>query len=251
MNEPTPVRKTQSRRAQILKIVAVLLVFVGGAAALRESGLLELMQDRELLQQRVDELGVLAVVAYLAMWVPLQVLLSQAFLPTVAGGIMFGWLGGGILAVIGAALGCTAQFLVARYVFRDTAEWLVLSRFPEIHEIVEERGVATLILLRLLYAPSFALNIVGGISSMPLRKFALAYGALLPQSLLVCFVADSFYRFGWSDMPPIRWATMVGIVVVGVLGYRAAVKRWPELRIRKKRRKIREVLSGEVSADVE
>jgi uncharacterized membrane protein YdjX (TVP38/TMEM64 family) len=236
VTEARPAPPPRSRRVQILKIGAIALVFVGAIAAVRESGLLELLQDREELARRVDEFGVLAVLAYLAMWVPMQVLLSQAFLPTIAGGIMFGWLGGGLLAVVGASLGCTVQFLVARYVFRDTAEWLVLSRFPEIHEIIEERGVATLFLLRLLYAPSWALNIVGGISSMPLRRFVLAYAAILPQSLLLCFVADSFYRFGWADMPPVRWATMIGIVVVGVLGYRAAVNRWPELRIRKSRK---------------
>jgi len=231
-----PVRKILSRRSQILKLVAIGLVFAGAAAALRQSGLLDLMRNRELLQMRVDELGVLAVVAYLAMWVPLQVLLSQAFLPTVAGGIMFGWLGGGLLAVAGASLGCTAQFLVARYVFRDTAEWLVLERFPAVHEIVEERGMSTLFLFRLLYAPSFALNIVGGISSMKLRHFAVSYIAIVPQALLICFIADSLYRFGWREMPPIRWAVMVGIVVASVLAYSAAVKRWPELRIRKRRK---------------
>ncbi len=237
MTEASTAVARGSRRAQLLKLAAVALVFAGGVALLRESGLLELMQDREQLQSRVDDLGPLAVVCYLGVWIPMQVLLSQAFLPTVAGGIMFGWAFGGALAVAGAALGCTVQFLVARYVFRDTAEWLVLERFPQVHELIEERGLAILFVLRLMYAPSFVLNIVGGISTMPLRKFALAFPALLPQCLLICFVADSFYRFGWSDMPAARWATMAGIVVASVVAYRGAVQRWPELRIRKRRAK--------------
>lgn len=232
MSEVAP--KQRSRKGLILRLVVVVVVFAAAAGLLKESGLLELLADRERLRTAVDELGVFAMLGYLAVWVLMQMLLSQALLPTVAGGMMFGWLGGGLLAVAGAALGSTAQFLVARYVFRSTAEWLVLERFPGVRAQVEERGTALLFLMRLLYAPSFVINIVGGVSPVTYRQFAMAFPALIPQSLLICFITDSFYRYGWADMPPIRWATMVGIVVAAGVTYVWATRRWPELKIKRR-----------------
>ncbi len=231
---PGPKPRQRSRKGLVLRLGAVLVVFAVAAGWLKESGIIELLADRQGLQTRVDDLGVLAVLAYLGIWIMMQVLLSQALLPTIAGGMMFGWLGGGLLAVVGASLGCTVQFLVARYVFRSTAEWLVLERFPGVREQVAERGTSLLFFLRLIYAPSFVLNIVAGVSPIKLRQFAMAFPAMIPHSILICFVTDSFYRYGWADMPPIRWATMVGIVVAATGTYLWATRRWPELKIKRR-----------------
>jgi uncharacterized membrane protein YdjX (TVP38/TMEM64 family) len=210
--------------------VVVLLVAGVGGWYLRGSGLMEFLEP-EGLRGRVDRLGWQAYGLYFAAWVLLVTFLGQTFLPTVAGGVMFGWLLGGVLAVAGAALGHTCQFWVARKLLRGPAESLLFRRLPHVPRAIEERGLALLVVLRFAWAPAWAVNLAAGVTRVRFRDFVLAFPAALPGAVLICLVSDSLLVYGWRDIPPARWGWMAAILAGGVGLYLWATRRWPELKL--------------------
>ena len=217
------------RKRDLLRVAAFLVVAAAVVPLVNALGLGELL-DASTLRGRVDELGRTAWAIYLGAWVILVVFTGQSLVPTVAGGILFGWVAGGFAAVVGATIACTAQFLVVRYALRGPAERLFFSRFPRLMDGIEDRGLGLLVLLRYLWAPLALVNIAAALSQMPLRRFVLAFPALLPQALLYCLVSDSLYTFGWRAIPLERWGLMAALVLGGLGTYWIAVRRWPELR---------------------
>jgi uncharacterized membrane protein YdjX (TVP38/TMEM64 family) len=223
-------QRRRSRKLDVLRVIVFILLAGAAAAWLRGSGLLEYLEP-EGLRARVDALGWWAIGFYFLAWILLVVLLSQTLLPTIAGGVMFGWLLGGILAVLGAALGASVQFWLARTVLKGPAESLIFRRLPQVREALEERGLALLILLRFVWAPSWAVNLGAGLTRLPYRTFAMAFPALLPGAVLITLLSDSLLVYGWRDIPPIRWGSMAAIVTGGIGVYLWAVRRWPELKL--------------------
>lgn len=86
--------------------------FLGGAEYLA----FETFRDnRGLLLDFVEQNGVVAVLAYMAVYaVAIAFSLPGGAVLTLAGGFLFGTLGGGMITVVGATLGATVLFLAAR-----------------------------------------------------------------------------------------------------------------------------------------
>ena len=211
-------------------MVLVLLAAGVGGWYLRGSGLLEYLEP-EGLRDRVDSLGWRAFGLYFLSWILLVTLMGQTFLPTVAGGVMFGWLLGGVLAVAGGALGHTCQYWLARKVLRGPAESLLFRKLPHVPRAIEERGLALLVVLRFAWAPAWAVNLAAGVTGVRYRDFALSFPAVLPGAMLICLVSDSLLLYGWSAIPPVRWGAMTAILAAGVGLYLWATRRWPELKL--------------------
>ena len=230
---PPPERspRRRSRKLDALRVVVVLLIVGVVGWYLRGSGLLEYLEP-EGLRERVERLGWQAFGLYFGAWILMVTFLGQTFLPTVAGGVMFGWLLGGALAVVGGALGHTCQFWVARKILRGPAESLLFRRAPHVPRAIEERGLALLVVLRFAWAPAWAVNLAAGVTRVRFRDFALAFPAALPGAVLICLASDSLLLYGWSDIPPVRWGAMAAILTGGVGLYLWATRRWPELRLR-------------------
>ncbi len=233
MTRPGPEAppRRRSRKLDVIRVVVVLILLGVGAWYVRGSGVLEFL-ERETLRGHVDELGGWGVAVYFGAWILLVTFLGQTFVPTVAGGVMFGWLLGGLMAFVGAVLGHTAQYLVARSALRGPAESLLLRRYPQFARAIEERGLAVLVVLRFAWAPAWAVNLASGVTGVRLRDHLLALPAVIPSTLLVCLISDSVFLFGWSAIPAARWGAMAAILVGGVGFYFWATRRWPELRLK-------------------
>lgn len=129
----------------------------------------------EALRAALDSFGALAPLAYMAAYVAATV----AFLPgsvfTLAGGVLFGpWLGT-LYALIGATVGATAAFFVARYlasdwVARRTGGWL-----RRLIDGVEREGWRFVAFTRLV--PVFPFNLLNyalGLTRIPAMQYVLA-----------------------------------------------------------------------------
>jgi uncharacterized membrane protein YdjX (TVP38/TMEM64 family) len=94
---------------------------------------------------------------------------------TVAGGLLFGTLAGGALAVVGSTLGALALFVAVRYHLTD-ALTIRASRFLErIRPRLERDGFSYLLAIRLVPAfPFWLVNIAAAVSGIRLLTYALA-----------------------------------------------------------------------------
>ncbi len=135
----------------------------------------------------------------LGFWGPLVFVLGYAaatvaFIPgsalTLAAGAIFGLVKGTLLAFLGASLGATAAFLVARYGARSWVERKLegQERFRRIDRAVGAQGGKIVALLRL--APIFPFNLLNyglGLTGVRFLPYVLASLAMLPGTLMYVY----------------------------------------------------------------
>lgn len=123
----------------------------------------------------VDTHPVLAPAAYLLLYAAAVLLsLPESAVLTVAGGLLFGTLSGGLLAVIGSSTGAVALFLAVRYHLADAIA-ARRGRFLEaVRQSLHRDGFCYLLAIRLVPAfPFWLVNLAAALSGMRL----LSYGA--------------------------------------------------------------------------
>jgi uncharacterized membrane protein YdjX (TVP38/TMEM64 family) len=99
----------------------------------------------------------------------------EAAIVTVAGGLLFGTVLGGALAVIGASLGALALFLAARTAFADLLAARVAPFLDRIRPGIERDGFLYLLAIRLVpIFPFWLVNLAAAACGMRLVPFAFA-----------------------------------------------------------------------------
>lgn len=112
---------------------------------------------------------------------------------TLAGGAIFGFWWGALLNTIGANLGATAAFWVARTLGREGVRALVGNRLAGLDRLAEAQGFVWLLRLRLIpIVPFNLLNFGAGLTAMPWRRYAAATAiGVLPGTLVYTFFATA------------------------------------------------------------
>ena len=186
-------QKRLIKRAWPLLLVAVVLFF-GWLNNLHELfSLSSLIQNRVALGQMVANNFVFAVLAYIALYI---VLVGMSFpgasFITIAGGLCFGGLLGGFLTVIGATLGATVIFLIARSSFGDVLE---KRAGPFVSKMLEGfKEDQFLYLLSLRFTPVFpfwVVNIVPALLNMKVLPYAAAtFLGIIPGTLAYAYIGS-------------------------------------------------------------
>jgi uncharacterized membrane protein YdjX (TVP38/TMEM64 family) len=112
---------------------------------------------------------------------------------TLAGGAVFGFWWGTLLNTLGANLGATAAFLLARWLGRDGLKTLLGDRLAGIDRVSGRAGVAWLLRLRLIpIVPFNLLNFASGLTVIPWPTYVAATAlGILPATLVYTFFADA------------------------------------------------------------
>jgi len=167
--------------AHLMRRLWPLLLLVGVATLIYGMGwhrylsLEHLAANRESLRTLMDEHYVLALTAFTVLYA-LAVALSipGAVVLTIASGFLFGWLVGGILSVVGATIGATAVFLVARSALRDV---LIAKAGPRLQRFAEgfrEDALSYLLFLRLIPVfPFWLVNLAPGLLGVSFWTYVL------------------------------------------------------------------------------
>ena len=124
---------------------------------------------------------------YLLVYVLVAALsLPGATVLTLAGGAVFGLLQGTLLVSLGSTLGATAACLLARTLLREPVRRRFGQRLGPIEAGVRRDGAAYLLSLRLVpVVPFFLVNLLMGLTPMPLRSFAVVSQlGMLPATLV-------------------------------------------------------------------
>jgi uncharacterized membrane protein YdjX (TVP38/TMEM64 family) len=111
--------------------------------------------------------------AYFVLYVVVAALsLPGATAMTLAGGALFGMWVGLVTVSFASTIGATLACLVARFVLRDWVQNRFGDRLKAINEGIEREGAFYLFTLRLVpIFPFFVINLVMGLTKMPLRTF--------------------------------------------------------------------------------
>jgi uncharacterized membrane protein YdjX (TVP38/TMEM64 family) len=118
---------------------------------------------------------VLALIAYVALYALLVALsLPCGLIMTVAGGLLFGWLLGALAAIVGATLGATSVFLIARGAVGDTLSRRAGPWLAKLSQGFQKDALSYMLFLRLVPAfPFWFVNIAPAVLGVPLRTFVL------------------------------------------------------------------------------
>lgn len=113
---------------------------------------------------------------------------------TIAGGAVFGLWFGALLNTLGANIGASAAFGLARALGREGAKRIGGRRLAGLNRATAERGFIGLLILRLIpLFPFNALNVGSGLTAMRWRDYALATVlGILPGTMVYTFFADAF-----------------------------------------------------------
>src|SRR3972149_6251805 len=147
----------------------------------------------EILKAWILELGPWGPVAYIVIYSISPVMLLPALPLTVAGGILFGPVGGIIYPAIGSTIGASIAFLISRYLARELVAKLLSKkgRWSELDKEVERRGWKIVAFTRLIpLFPYNFLNYAFGLTKIKFSHYVLASSVFMLPAI-VAFVLFS------------------------------------------------------------
>ena len=158
-------------------LAAILALMVAGYLAGWHEylSLSELIRHRETVAGFIADNRVSAILIYAAVYA-LVIALSfpgGSFL-TIAGGLFFGWLIGGLVTVVAATLGATAIFLAARTSLGDALRARAGKRLAQLSEGFRKDAASYLLFLRLTpIFPFWLVNLAPALFHVPLSTYVL------------------------------------------------------------------------------
>jgi uncharacterized membrane protein YdjX (TVP38/TMEM64 family) len=192
--ETTPGTGTERRhlrRFAPLAVIAAVTILVLAMGWHRELSLENLVHHRAALDAFVAGHGLAALATFVAIYVAVVALsIPGAGLLSVASGVLFGILLGGLASIVAATVGAIAIFLVARTAF---GEHLVRRAGPLAARLTEgfrQDAFSYLLFLRLVPAfPFFIINLVAALAGVRLAPFVAATAVgIVPAAFVLASV---------------------------------------------------------------
>jgi len=211
------------------KIVIALLII---AAVIFLFRVLPIATWLKAFQIYVRGLGALGYVVYIVVYAACVVAFVPASILTLGAGAIFGFVGGTIVVVIGATIGATLSFLLARTVMRKRIEAMTATnaKFRALDRAIAAEGMKIVFLVRLAVVFPFTyINYAFGLTAIPLGRYVLAtFVGILPATAAFVFAssaATSAATTSTSSVTKIVYiAGGVVAVIVSVLIGRIATK---------------------------
>jgi uncharacterized membrane protein YdjX (TVP38/TMEM64 family) len=177
---------------RLLPLAAVAVLAVVTVIALGHGGLsLEaLVRDRAAIDAFVSEHRLVAVLVYVVLYIAVVALsVPGATFLTVTGGFLFGVVVGACAAVIGATVGATLIFLVARTALGEPLLRRAGPRASQLARGFRDDAFSYLLFLRLVPAfPFFLVNLVPAFAGVRLGPFVAATAlGVIPASFVYAF----------------------------------------------------------------
>jgi uncharacterized membrane protein YdjX (TVP38/TMEM64 family) len=217
--------------------VLVLLALIGAALALRVDRYLtldSLRENRVQLTAFVQSHGAAAAAGFVLAYICMVALsLPGAAIMTLAGGFLFGAVAGAALSVIGATVGASALFLVARFAFGDVLRERAGPFLARMAEGFRKDAFNYLLFLRLVpIFPFWAVNLAPALLGMRFPAFltATALGiipATIVYSMFGAGLGQIFDAGAQVSVKDILSPTMIAALIgLGCLALLPVVVKW-------------------------
>jgi uncharacterized membrane protein YdjX (TVP38/TMEM64 family) len=196
------------------KVIAALLIIAAIVVAFR---LLPVADWLRAFQIYVRGLGALGYVLYIVVYAICVVAFIPASILTVGAGAIFGFAGGTIVVVIGATIGATLAFLLARTVMRKRVEAMTAknAKFRALDRAIAKDGTKIVFLLRLAVVFPFTwINYACGLTAIPLWRYVAAtFFGIIPATAAFVFVGTAATNATTSSSSITRAIYIVGGIV--------------------------------------
>jgi len=171
-------------------VVCAALVAVHFSGIGKYASLENLQENKMMLQQQVQEKYLFSAGAFIGTYIiAVGLSIPGATILTLAGGFLFGTILGALYVNVGATLGATVVFLLARYLL---GEWVQKKYKKELHTFnkeIEKNGKNYLLTLRFIpLFPFFLINILAGVTTIPLFTFIWTTSlGIIPGSIVYAY----------------------------------------------------------------
>jgi uncharacterized membrane protein YdjX (TVP38/TMEM64 family) len=144
----------------------------------------------EHLEALVSSFGLLAPLAFVALYVVTCLLALPGSLMTMLAGALFGPVLGTLYGLTGATLGATAAFLIARYIASDWVAATAGGRLKRLVEGVESEGWRFVAFVRLVPLFPFSItNFAFGLTRLPvLPYFGATFVCMAPAAIVFAYL---------------------------------------------------------------
>lgn len=184
-----------------------------------------LQEHRETLLNFVNGYPLLAPLVYVVVYAAATALsVPGGVILTIAGGFLFGTWFGGLLVVIGATLGATAVFLIAKTALGNILREKAGPWLAKMEAGFQENALSYLLFLRLIPVfPFWLVNLVPAFLGVPLAIYVLGtFVGIIPGSLVFASVGNGlgavFDAGGTPDLGIIFQPAILGpIIALSVL----------------------------------
>ncbi|MBW3662771.1 MAG: TVP38/TMEM64 family protein [Actinobacteria bacterium] len=202
---------TNRHRAAWLRVAALVLILAVSALLVATSGP-DITSARDTLQR----LGWLAPVAGAALYAVLTVLMAPGAFLTAGVGVLFGTATGIVVALLGAIVGATVAFVIARHSTRTAVDRLLTGRGRAVDAWLSERGLIAVLTLRLVpLVPFSAANYAAGLTGISRRDYLIGTAlGIVPGTVAYVAIGANITRPG----DPQFIAAIVGLGALSVLG---------------------------------
>ena len=172
MTATPPNAPDRGRRLQRgLKLLTVLSLLVG-AALLYQSGLLDDF-SLDKLQSWVASAGMIGPALFVVLFTVLQPFGLSAHIFLVAAGLLWPTPMGLSLGMVGLMGGCSASFWGARFLGREAVQARIPAKLSRHEKALAERGLRTVVTLRLALFTFFPVSMLMGVSKVSWRDYLL------------------------------------------------------------------------------
>ncbi|HLJ20773.1 MAG TPA: TVP38/TMEM64 family protein [Stellaceae bacterium] len=157
-----------------------------------------LLAHRELVLSKVAALGSWAPVAFIALYTGVAALsIPVAALLSMMGGFLFGTVLGTIYSLLGATMGATVVFLLARTAYGDVLQRRAGPALKKVEAGLREDAVSYLLVLRLVpLFPFFVVNLVAALFGMSLKAYVLcSFFGMMPGALVYASIGGGLGEF--------------------------------------------------------
>ncbi len=187
-----------------------------------------LRDNREILMAFVQDQAVLAAALFVAVYaVSTATSLPGGAVLSIAGGFLFGSVFGALWIVIGATIGATALFLIAKTAFGDTLRAKAGPWLQKMEAGFQDNAFSYMLVLRLVpLFPFFVVNLVPALLGVRLRTYVVAtFVGIIPGSFVFASVGaglgsvfDSMEEFSpASALTPEVITALVGLAVLSLI----------------------------------
>lgn len=228
------IAKNDASRGSLVKRLAPLAVILAGIAAFFGLGLNQyltfdaLSEHRESLLAFVADNPLLAPLAFILIYALATAMsLPGGVVLTIAGGFLFGTLLGGCYVVVGATLGATAIFLIAKTALGDALRSKAGPWMAKMEAGFRENELSYMLILRLVpLFPFWLVNLVPAFLGVALPTYVIAtFIGIIPGSFAYASVGAGLGTvFDQGQAPGIEiladakvWGPMVALIVLAMV----------------------------------
>lgn len=214
--------ETVRRRIPWLRIALIVVVVAIVAIAMR---LLPIAEWLTAFQGWVRGMGAWGYVLYALAYIVCCVLFIPASALTLGAGAIFGFAKGSAVVLVGATLGATASFLLARTVLRRRVESMTASnaKFRALDRAISREGGRIVFLVRLAVVFPFTyINFAFGLTGIRLWSYVVAtFFGIIPATLAFVYVSSTAAQAvtGAADKTRLTVNIAGAIIAIIVSGY--------------------------------